>query len=228
VTSTGATLSAQVNPKLAPTSYRFQYGPSTAYGTQTPPSESIGEDEVDHPVSESISGLRPATVYHYRIVAVNITGPTTGPDQTFTTPGPPVINSTSVSNVGQDSATLNAGIKPGFIATSYHFEYGLTSAYGLRTGEAGVPGADNAAHEISSAVTGLDHGTTYHFRVVATNAIGTSPGPDQVFTTSPSRKGVEPIEPTECKRGFVKRHGKCVKKHRHHKKHKRRHSGRSH
>ena len=105
LTPTTATLSAQVNPSFAPTIYRFQYGTDTSYGSQTVPGESIGEDGVDHQVSEAISGLRPATTYHFRVIAVNFNGPTTGPDQTFTTPGLPGVTAGTASNLSPAAAS---------------------------------------------------------------------------------------------------------------------------
>ena len=74
----------------------------------------------------------------------------------------------------------------------------------------------------SAAISGLTPQTTYHFRIVATNAIGTTAGPDQTFTTAASTPVVTP-PPSSCKAGFVKRGGKCVKRH-----HKRKHHRRSH
>jgi hypothetical protein len=66
----------------------------------------------------------------------------------------------------------------------------------------------------------LAQGTTYHFRVVASNEFGTTTGPDQSFTTQSATPPPPPPPPTEvkCRKGFVKRHGRCVKKH--HRKHR--------
>jgi len=85
VGDTTATLTAEVNPNLSPTSYRFQYGPNTTYAEATLPSESIGEDGTDHAVSAKLSGLSPGITYHFRVQALNFNGVTSGPDQTFTT-----------------------------------------------------------------------------------------------------------------------------------------------
>jgi DNA-binding beta-propeller fold protein YncE len=223
VTPTGAILSAQINPKLAPTAYRFQYGIDTAYGSQTLPSESIGEDGVDHSVSNEISGLRPGTTYHFRVLATNFNGVTDGPDRTFDTPDLPAVAGTSASEITRTTANLGAQVTPGFSSTTYHFEYGTTTAYGAGPPESSPIGSDNTIHPAASAISGLTPSTTYHFRIVATNAIGAVAGPDQVFTTAPAEPPTV-TQPKKCKRGFVKRHRKCVKK----KRHKRRHPKRSH
>jgi hypothetical protein len=89
VTQTGATLNAQVNPGLGPTVVRFQYGPSSAYGSRTAASDPIGSDDTDHLASVAISGFEPGTTYHFRALATNFAGSTYGPDQTLTTSAPP-------------------------------------------------------------------------------------------------------------------------------------------
>jgi DNA-binding beta-propeller fold protein YncE len=224
-TPTTVTLHAQINPNLSPTLYRFQYGTQTSYGYQTPPSESIGADGVDHPISSTLSGLEPATNYHFRVVAVNFNGPTSGPDQTFTTPGLPTVSTGSATQVTDSSATLNASIQAGFRATTYHFEYGRTDAYGSSTSESGLIGSDNAVRPVSADISGLAPDTAYHFRIVATNEIGTAAGPDQTFATGSAPVITPP--PPSCKKGFVRRGGKCVRKH-HKRKHRKRHHRRKH
>ena len=90
VTSAGATLAGTVSPRGAPTSYRFQFGPTTAYGSQTA-AVAAGAGASAQAVSAVVSGLSPSTTYHYRIVATNDLGTTNGSDATFTTPAAPVI-----------------------------------------------------------------------------------------------------------------------------------------
>lgn len=88
ISSTGATLAGTVNPNGGGTTYRFQYGTSTAYGQNVPvPNGNVGSGTTAVPVSAAIAGLQPNTTYHFRLVAANGGGTTTGPDQTFTTSG---------------------------------------------------------------------------------------------------------------------------------------------
>ena len=91
----------------------------------------------------------------------------------------PSATTGAATGVTRTGATLNGTVDPGGTATSWHFEYGTTEAYGLRSagGDAEEPGP------VSMAVQGLSPGTTYHYRVVAENADGTDQGADRTFST---------------------------------------------
>jgi beta-xylosidase len=83
---TTATLTGTVNPQGTATSYTFSYGPSSAYGAQTQP-QSAGSGNSDVAATTALSGLTPATVYHYRLVATSSAGTTYGADKRFATSG---------------------------------------------------------------------------------------------------------------------------------------------
>jgi hypothetical protein len=90
----GATLRGLVNPHGSATSYYFQYGPTAAYGAQTP-AVAAGAGLRIVRVAAAVSGLRPLTVYHYRLVAVNAAGAHAGADRAFRTLGvPPPVHRT--------------------------------------------------------------------------------------------------------------------------------------
>jgi hypothetical protein len=101
---------------------------------------------------------------------------------------PPVVTTGAATGVTKLSATLNGTVNPDRLATTYHFEYGTTNAYGASTPstDAGAGAADVPA---SAALSGLTPGTTYHYRLVATNAGGTIPGADMTLTTLPAAGG---------------------------------------
>ena len=83
-----ATVGGTVNPKGTATTWTVEYGPTTDYGSTTSPVDA-GSGTTDVPVSAELSGLTPATEYHFRIVATNAGGTAAGADATFTTPAPP-------------------------------------------------------------------------------------------------------------------------------------------
>jgi hypothetical protein len=85
ITSSGATISGSVDPNGTQTSYLVEYGTSTAYGhSSLPASGGSGTSSVS--ISATLSGLRPRTVYHYRVVATSAAGTAVGIDRTFKTP----------------------------------------------------------------------------------------------------------------------------------------------
>jgi hypothetical protein len=78
----GADLVAQLDPNDGATTYRFEYGPTAAYGLSTPEAI-LAEGEGEFPISQHVTGLTPDTTYHFRLVATNSAGTTTGTDHTF-------------------------------------------------------------------------------------------------------------------------------------------------
>jgi len=227
VTPTTATLSGEVNPNRWATTYLFEWGPTTEYGSATSQSDVLGSlDDEFHPVSTQVSGLEPGTLYHYRIVAINLTGVTNGPDMTFVTPNAPTIESATVSAVTQTSAHLSSLVTANGSPTTVRFEYGTNGAYGSATGPVPI-GSDLIGHQVSADISGLQPGTTYQVRAVAGNGIGTTTGSGVVFTTqgAPVKSGPRK-PPLRCKKGFkkvkVKGKAKCKKVKKKKKKHKKR------
>jgi hypothetical protein len=107
-----------------------------------------------------------------------------GPDETFTTgaEGIPVVQTGTASNVTQTGASISGTVNPEGIETGYAFEIGTDTAYG---GAAiyGEAGQGEGAEPITVVVQDLAPGTTYHYRLSASNADGTSYGQDMTFTT---------------------------------------------
>jgi len=91
-------------------------------------------------------------------------------------PGEPTIEDLGVRDVGTSSATLRARINPNSLATSYHFEYGLSDC--AVSACVSVPvnpadmGSDHDPVAVSQHIAGLSAATTYHYRVVAENSLG--------------------------------------------------------
>jgi hypothetical protein len=85
VGQSSATLSGTINPNGQATTYFFEYGTTTSYGTQTSPAN-VGSGTTPVGVHQTIFGLTQHTTYHYRLVAQSSAGTTNGTDQTLTTP----------------------------------------------------------------------------------------------------------------------------------------------
>jgi hypothetical protein len=117
--------------------------------------------------------------------------------QTLTVQYPkPVTTTGASSGVTQTAATLAGTVDPNGTAASYVFEYGPTTAYGSSTPavDAGQgPGTVNAG----ATLAGLTPGTQYHYRLVATNAGGSTAGDDRTFLTSSAPPVVPPPPPPD-------------------------------
>jgi subtilisin family serine protease len=88
------------------------------------------------------------------------------------------------SNLQTRSARLQAVVSPGGLASTYRFEYGLTTTYGTNVPATPVSiGSSNADFEVGERI-GVEPETTYHYRVAVTNSAGTTYGKDRTFKTS--------------------------------------------
>ena len=96
--------------------------------------------------------------------------------------GAPTATTGAASALTGNTATISGTVFPNKESTSYYFEWGTTTAYGTKTPTGTEQG--NADKTVAADLTGLAPNTTYHFRLVATNASGTSTGADASFTTT--------------------------------------------
>jgi hypothetical protein len=84
ISQTSATLSGTVDPNGLATTYRFDYGTTTAYGSTTGVA-SAGSGSSPVAVSAGLLFLKPETTYHYRLRASNSAGSASGGDRSFRT-----------------------------------------------------------------------------------------------------------------------------------------------
>lgn len=82
---TQALVAGTLNARNAATTYWFEYGPTTAYGSETDGLPLDGGVKAV-PVYGNIAGLSSHTTYHFRLAAQNPFGTTYGADRSFTTP----------------------------------------------------------------------------------------------------------------------------------------------
>jgi hypothetical protein len=78
--------------------------------------------------------------------------------------------------------TLSGTVNPVGATTSYHFDYGPSTAYGAATIARSLFGGDRV-NTVATATAPLQPQTTYHYRLVASSVHGTVFGQDATFTT---------------------------------------------
>jgi hypothetical protein len=206
VTFDAATLSGTVDPgggeAASDTRWCFQYGsganPGYNLGSLPLLSGDAGRGTSGVPVSVQLTDLAPGDTYRYRLVAVNSLGmglgstacsteggqETEGAEEIFTTPItlPAPLAVTGVpSGVSQNAATISGTVNPQGYRTSYEFQVGVDTSYGVQVfGEAGE---GSESQQVSLTLPYLQPGTSYHYRLVAISRGGTSYGADAMFTT---------------------------------------------
>jgi DNA-binding beta-propeller fold protein YncE len=178
----------------------FEYGPTSDYG-QTAPCSPAPPFTAASPVSANLTGLAASTTYHFRLVAKTAPPPPRtraipayGVDRTFSTVGHPTVEEESTDGLARTAATLHAQINPHAFASEGRFEYVDAAHFESEGGFASpatkstplIPLGDGIAPvPLSASLTGLEVGTTYHFRAVASNERGGIAGPGSTFTTRP-------------------------------------------
>ncbi len=183
LTTTSATLNAKVNPNgQIVTECELEYGTSTKFGSSAPCAAPPGKGTSPVTVSAALKGLKPGTLYDFRIVARNAVGRSFGAAHEFTTPSAPIVLYEGAEAAGTSALVYAGANTAGEKVTSCRFEYGTTNKYGLSATctEVSEPGRPL---EASAKLKGLKPKTTYHFRISATNATGTGRGSDETFET---------------------------------------------
>jgi hypothetical protein len=181
----GVTLDGTVNPHGIPlTACEFEYGTDTSYGSTAACEPSPGSSAGPVEVHADVAGLTPLTVYHYRLVAANANGSSSGIDRSFTAGTKASVDTESVFNVSSDSASFSGQVNPGGANATYRFEYGPTVSYGESV--SGDTGSETADVQVQGHAQGLQPGSTYHYRLVAESPFGTATGEDETFVTQPA------------------------------------------
>ncbi len=220
VTSDGAVFHSSVNPQGEQnTFYAFEYSTDGVswVSVPNPPGVSIGSGTSDVEVSQTVTGLDPNVDYRVRLVATKQfnAASATSAETTFTTATtPPLVRALGVGSRTATSAWLAAEVNPQNSETTYHFEY--TEAPDLEfENNARLPDASagdgNAFEAVVAQATGLKPGTEYRYRLVATNAAGSTEGPARTFTTrealpaAPSGRGYEMVSPLDKNAAHIAR-----------------------
>jgi hypothetical protein len=186
---TEATLGAHYEGTNKETHFHFEWGLAGAAYEHSTPDEVKAAGLGNTPLSFAITGLFAGTAYHYRVVAENDLGSSVAQEVTFTTP-PAVagLSTDPATDVTKSSAALRGTLNPDGLATTYYFQYGHSTAYGLTVpAHPGLPVGSTASvpTQVDAEATGLEAGTSYHYRIVAVNSFGTTVATDdRAFSTA--------------------------------------------
>jgi hypothetical protein len=179
-----------------PCSHLVEYDPSGARvadlgagvlgAKQFGPEESAGRKHEPIPDMVAVSDATGEVYVSEAVFTVgNGKGESAGRVLEYRAPVAPTLDDESAVEVGASTAKLGAVVSPGGLSASYRFEYGTTASYGSSVPfPVGDTGAGFAARTVWAGVSGLEPGTTYHYRVIVTGALGEPVvGSDQTFTT---------------------------------------------
>jgi hypothetical protein len=195
VTAGTATLNGVLNPSQEgnPGSYEFVYRPSESEcqgeGERTVGGASTGE--TGEAVSGEVTELLPNATYSFCLLARDEAGETTiGAAVQFTTsPVKPTLEAETTTEVAAASADADAKINPNGSETTYQVQYGTTTSYGTTTTPTKLA-AGRTPTAITVVLSGLQENTTYHWRLQATNAAGTTTSVDQTFVYDTTGAGL--------------------------------------
>jgi PKD repeat protein len=157
---------------------QVQYGMTTAYGYTTQLNTALATNHI-----QSISGLSPSTLYHYRVVSRDSAGnSTSSPDYTFTTAAPADVTPPAVANIQVVNITASSAVVTWTTneASTTQVEFGSGGSFSASTP------LNSLLETVHSAeISGLQSFTSYNFRVVSTDKSGnTAVSASSTFTTS--------------------------------------------
>lgn len=204
VTAEGATLNVTIESVATglPTSYRFQVSTDGTDWTNIGSPGTVPDGATQN-VSATTTGLLPNTVYRVRVVASRTLGnpDVISPESLFVTDATiPTIASSGVESVDTNSARVFAYVNPNSSQTTYRFEWGsspdaLVNRVPSPNGLLGA-GAENVF--AAETIAGLEPDTTYHYRLFASSAAGSTVTVVRSFTTrsaAPAERGWEMVSP---------------------------------
>lgn len=187
VSSTRATLNGEVDPGGLLATAWFEWGTDPALaGCSSTPAEPVGAGSGPLSVAATVTGLSAGTTYYYRIVSLNGAGTSLGEITSFPARPVPSAATGAAADVTDNAATLNGAANPNGYATTAWFEWGTDpsfAAYSTTPGSA--IGSGTADVSVSLRISGLSPGTTYYFRVAASNSYGTQRDVPAGFTVYP-------------------------------------------
>jgi len=183
ITYNSASINGTANANGATATITFEYGLTTAYGSTVNGTPNTISGTTTQNITANLTGLTPATVYHFRIKGVNSVGTTYGADNTFMTlstgTNPPTVITTYADFITNAYAVIHGIVNANGSSTTASFNWGTTTSYGNTVSAGTVNGTSNTP--VSAYISGLAPGIWYHYRAKGVNAGGTAYGADSTF-----------------------------------------------
>ena len=171
---------ALINPHGLSTTWAVRYGTTSSFGSWSA-DRLVGSGLGLARVGVVIRLLSRNTNYVIQAVATNAVGTQVGAVMTLSTTGAPAVASQSADIVSTTEATLTGTILANGHPTRWYFQYGPTTAYGLRTPIESAGSSPSSSLAVAHTIIGLIPNSTYQFRLVAVNADGTAVGANGMF-----------------------------------------------
>lgn len=182
VRSTSARLTGTVDPNGRSSQGWLEYGPTTAYGSRTA-QRAVGGGDSGVALSETVTGLPPGTVIHYRAAGASDAGTTYGADRTFRTSSAPTVTTGPITAIAASDATASGTVVPNGRSTSWWFEWGTSPSFGSRTSSLAA-GSGTTPVPVTARLTSLPAGATIYVRLVAESSGGREHGVTVTFRTA--------------------------------------------
>ena len=180
-----ALVGGTIDPAGTDTTAIVRWGVGTSTGNLPLIGETLSGSGPQDVNPQELTGLQPGATYSYQLVGQQGSTQFSGAKVTFVVPAAPtVVTADAPSAVGFNSAVAGGTIDPHGAATEWGVDYG-TAAPEYTGSETGPPlSAGTPAGAVSVRLTGLEPGTTYHYRVfVLENGVEAWTGEDRTFTT---------------------------------------------
>ncbi len=182
-----ATLQCLVDPQSVPTTVRFEYGPTNRYGQSVNIPLQSSDWTALQLACATLDGLSPNSIYHYRFVSSNTYGTVLGEDMSFSTMEDESVREFCITGtaipLGERHIRLTGRVDSSQAGGDLFFEYGETTALGMRVQAQYVQLTPDGSVEISTELSNLRAEAVYFYRVSVANGALVNHGETVSFST---------------------------------------------